>query len=202
MNKQNVKLRDIVYIYSGYQFRKSPPEYSSGNVKYIQMRDINENAALNMEAVICIDIDTNSNTYKSKELQMNDILFKNRGSINTAAIFKHSQTAVASHQFLIIRLQSDIILPEFLQWFLNHSTSQSYFKSNATGTGTPIIQKKVIEDLEVIVPTIVDQKKIIKLSSLLGRYTDLLNKQIEKYSVLINTTLNNYLNKTEGKEND
>lgn len=188
---KKVKLNEIADINSGYQFRKRPPGFSSGDIRYIQMRDIDDSNKIHMDSVIFIDLDEAS--FQSKQLIENDILFKNRGSINNAALYNTEEAAIASHQFQIIRLNSNIILSQYLHWYLNHAIAQSYFKSNTTGTTTPIIQKKVLEELEVIIPSLEDQEKIINLNSLLEKHTDLMKNQIEKYTILINTTLNNYL---------
>jgi len=197
---KKVYLKDIADINSGYQFRKKSPEFSSGDIRYIQMRDVNDYNQINMDSVICVDLDVAS--IQSKQLFENDILFKNRGSIYNAALCNIQEVAIASHQFQIIILKSNMVLPQYLHWYLNHTIAQSYFKSNATGTATPIIQKKVIEELEVIIPSLNEQEKIINLHSLLERYTDLMNKQIDNYSLLINEAISNYLNTIEDKEND
>ena len=192
---KKLKLKEIADISSGYQFRKRPPEFSSGEIRYIQMRDVNDSNEINMDSVIFIDLDESS--IQSKQLLENDILFKNRGSINNAAVFNIEEVAIASHQFQIIRLNSNIILPQYLHWYLNHTIAQSYFKSNAAGTATPIIQKKVIEELEVIIPTLDEQEKIINLHSLLEKYTGLMKKQIDNYAILVNTALSNHLKDNE-----
>ena len=197
---KKVKLKDIADINSGYQFRKRPPEFSSGDIRYIQMRDVNDSNQITLDSAIYVDLDEAS--VQSKQLLVNDILFKNRGSINNAAIFEIKEVAIASHQFQVIRLNSNIIQPQYLHWYLNHTIAQLYFKSNATGTVTPIIQKKVIEELEVIIPSLNEQEKIINLQLLLEKYTGLMKKQVENYSLLINEAMTNYLNRTEDKEND
>jgi restriction endonuclease S subunit len=195
MNKK-YRLRDLAEILTGYQFRKEQPVSSHGSIKFIQMRDIDKDNRINEKSVINVHLDIDDNQLNTRYLLLqNDIIFKNRGWNNTAAIYNLDwPSAIASHQFIIIRPHYNTVLPEYLLWYINNK-AQAYLKSNASGTTTLLIQKKAIEEMEVIVPSIQTQKKIIGIIKLNKRYNELQKRQIELQTIYINKKIDELINK-------
>jgi len=99
-----------------------------------------------------------------------DILFSAKGTKNFAFPYCNKNIpAVASTSFFVIHLQQKfqkIIPPQFLAWLINHPTSQKYLKSHAIGTSMVSISKAVLGDLEISLPSIEMQQKILEISHL------------------------------------
>jgi len=190
---QKKKLSEITEISSGYQFRRNTPEFSEGDIKYIQMRDVNNFDRIDIENVMNVNIDN----FSSKHLlHYNDVLFKSRGTKTTSALFDVEwENAIASHQFFVIRVKKKSLLPEYLVWFMNQEGSQIYFQSNRTGSYIPNVKRKVLEDFFVFIPPIEDQKKIIEVDLLKKKYKELSLKKAELEEKYINSVLSRYLHK-------
>ncbi|MBO7460824.1 MAG: hypothetical protein J6T53_07965, partial [Bacteroidales bacterium] len=62
------------------------------------------------------------------------------------------------------------------------------------GTGSPMIRKEVIENLEVVIPDINTQKIIIEISKLQERENELVNLIQRKKTQLTNQLIINKLN--------
>lgn len=138
-----------------------------GSAIYLQANYFDEHGHLrdNIRPNLVLD-----NKTQRHLLNEGDILFSAKGTKNFAVIIKPKMGAcVASSTFLVLRLKEElkqIVLPEFLVWFLNHPNSLAYLKAHAIGTGLPSISKKTLEGLEIILPSVNTQHNIIIIDSL------------------------------------
>jgi restriction endonuclease S subunit len=80
-------------------------------------------------------------------------------------------------------------LPAYLCWFINQPFSQAALQSKATGTGGRMIGISAIEDLEVVVPSIDVQQKIIEIHQLSIDEQKLMNALAKKKEVLTDAIL-------------
>ncbi|MFD0699993.1 restriction endonuclease subunit S [Myroides pelagicus] len=120
-------------IKSGYSFRGKIEPQVDGAVGILQMKDITADYySFDYEQV------DRSSAYDFKDkyiLQDKDILFVSKGANNYAILF-HQQAfpCVASGTFFVIRVDQSSVVPEFLVWYINQSTVQSYLAERKAGT--------------------------------------------------------------------
>tara|TARA_Y100000590_G_scaffold16019_1_gene19379 strand:+ start:1212 stop:1733 length:522 start_codon:yes stop_codon:yes gene_type:complete len=109
--------------------------------------------------------------------KLGDIIFRSRGQTNTAALLNEDvkSTIVAAPLF---RVRPDIkkVVPEFLLWWINQPSSQSYLASRSKGTMVKMVSKQGLEDLEVNLPSLEQQKKVAEFFSLSMREQQLLEE--------------------------
>lgn len=189
-----VKLKNLVtYLKTGYQFREQIKNEIDGKIQILQMKDIDENNYINKEELFT---KVNLDLHDQKLLINNgDILFRARGYNNYATLVTDltKKTIVPSY-FFIIRVNENIISKEYLTWFLNGKLAQEYFKINSTGSNIPAINKKALESLEIILPSLEKQNKITKINSLHLKEIKILEKIKEKKNILIQAILLKQLN--------
>jgi len=139
---------------------------TDGDVVYLQARHFDENGKLNTE----LHPDLNKSDIKSKHLLLpGDILYAAKGTKNFATHYEAKNIpAVASTSFFVIRIDDSIknISPAYLVWFINHADTQNLIKKQAMGSSIASISKRVLEQLEIAVPTLETQKLILKIASL------------------------------------
>jgi len=159
-----LKLKDIAMVSSGVTFRSRIEASKDGDVRVIQMKDLGDDNFVHLGESICIDY------VKPKPNQLTrrgDIIFRSRGQTYTAAIVNEDveNTIVAAPLF---RVRPDIkkIVPEFLLWWINQPSSQSYFASRSKGTMVKMISKQSLEDLEVNRLSLEQQKKVVEFFGL------------------------------------
>lgn len=134
-----------------------------GDVVYLQSKHFDENGQL----ICTLHPDLSSETISEKHLlKHGDVLFAAKGTKNFATVYLQPNPAVASTSFFVIRLTSQVLLPEYLAWFLNSDTAQSFLKGQAIGSSMPSISKQVLENLEITVPGIEAQKSILQITKL------------------------------------
>lgn len=154
------KLKNIASIQTGVFAKPS----MNGEVVYIQARHFDESGKL----IETLHPDLLWKDINSKHLlQPGDVLFSAKGNKNFAALIEaHHLHAVASTSLFVIRLNNQNILPEYLTWFLNHPDTQQLLKGQSQTTSMASISKKVLDELEISVPDLLTQEKILKINRL------------------------------------
>lgn len=114
-------------------------------------------------------------------LEVGDVLFAAHGSHNTASYIGESFKdlpfkAVATPMFFVLRVRDERLLPEYLAWFINAVPSQRYFQQHAEGTGTKSVRRQCLEGLEVVIPALEAQEKIIALANNINQQQQHINQ--------------------------
>lgn len=137
---------------------------AKGDIAYLQPKYFDELGKLTTN----LEPDLNSVGISEKHiLKQGDVIFAAKGSKNFAARFDLEDIpAVASTSFFVIKIFEKNILPEYLTWYLNHQTTMKYLKSFARGTSIASISKDVLNELEIIVPSLEKQQLIFKIDDL------------------------------------
>lgn len=166
-------LKEISTIQTGV-FAK-PME--KGKIIYLQAKHFDDGGNLKFSLQPDLDYD---DINKKHLLRKGDIVFAAKGTKNFAACFEYSdRLIVASTSFFVIRLEENFhnkILPDFLVWFLNQQNTQKILKGKAIGTSMLSISKVVLEELEVLIPSIEVQKSILQISKLRNNEKELKEK--------------------------
>lgn len=167
MNKK-FKLSDIVNIRSGMVVPKTvnndEMQLTDAYVRMVGTSDYDDdwNLRNDLEANVLIKPSIEKNF-----LQYNEILFNAKGRRFFAALFSNEYSfTIASASFLVLTIQNDDVLPEFLTWYLNHPETLKAFDYKISTQNIPSITKQELGDLEIIIPNFETQKKIVKLDSL------------------------------------
>jgi len=153
-------LKNIATIQTGL-FAKP---VDKGELVYLQSRHFDENGHL--LSTLYPDL-MGDGILEKHILRVDDVLFASKGTKIFAFVFKiNSQLAVASTSFFVLRLTDKNVLPEYLAWLLNSQSIQEFLKRHALGTSITSISKKVLEGLEIPVPALETQKKILGIAKL------------------------------------
>ncbi|WP_394678764.1 restriction endonuclease subunit S [uncultured Sphingobacterium sp.] len=162
------KLSEIVSIRSGMVVPKTvnndEEKLTDAFVRMIGTSDYNDQGVLrpNLEANVLFKPSIEKNF-----LVKNEILFNSKGRRFFAALFDNEYShTIASASFLVLTLQRDDVLPEFLVWYLSHPETLKVFDSKMVTQTMPSITKQELGELEVIIPNLHTQNQILSLDSL------------------------------------
>jgi restriction endonuclease S subunit len=181
------KIREIAKLQTGL-FAKPEPE---GDVTYLQVKHFDESGHL--QDALHPDLKADKVTEKHL-LKQGDILFAAKGAKNFAAVYEsHNPPAVASTSFFVIRFLQSGILPAYLAWYLNHPTTMTFLKEQAMGSSIVSISKTVLDELEIPVPSIEQQKAIVHIATLQQRESWLYRRIEELRAQLIQQQIFNTL---------
>ena len=175
-------LNELADVISGVFLKPSP----EGSVAYVQIKDMltgaPETTAARVEFVPKLE---------HSMLRRGDLLFAGKGATFLCREYKSEMPAVPSTTFYIIRPISERITTEYLCWYLNHPRVVAAVKAAQVGSGTPLIHKPTLEQLEIIVPDLETQRLVVELSGLQQREEMLLKTLAEKRVQLTNQLLYN-----------
>lgn len=180
----------------GLSFRSRIEPEKDGNVALIQMRDLTEGHRLgNPRSLIAID---GKSIPKSHFVKHNDLVFRSRGKTTTTAIIDTEiGKAVVAAPLLRLRVTDENVLPEYLCWFINQSSSQAFLHSRATGTAMVMIGKSALDSLQVPLPSLASQEKIATLAALSDREQALMANLAKKREKQIEQILRDLATKSE-----
>ncbi len=183
-----LKIKQLATVQMGYSFRSRLEASRGGKIAVIQMKDLLQDNTVGCKKLVKVEMKT---VKKHHLTQKGDLVFRSRGQITTAAILLEDPgKAVVAAPLLRIRItKPDKILPEYLNWYISQRDAQIFLTSRAKGTVQKMISKKTIEDLEVYLPTLQQQKNIVELAKLSARERTILSTLSEKRDQYIATIL-------------
>lgn len=146
----------------GYPFRSRLEHDPQGDVAVIQMKDIDDANLLHAEDAIRVSLPKGKTHHL---LRAGDLLFRSRGRSNgTAQVLGGIGAAVLAAPMLLIRPHG--ALPAYLCWYINAPATQAQLASMAEGTSVRMISAEAMKALEVPLPSLDVQQRIVQAAVL------------------------------------
>ncbi|MES1954026.1 hypothetical protein SAHY_05568 [Salinisphaera hydrothermalis EPR70] len=120
-----------------------------------------------------------------------DLVFRSRGEPNTAAVVSDAlvEPAVVIVPLFIVRPDRERVLPEYLAWAINQPDAQRRLAAEAQGTSLRMIPIAVLKNLDIAVPDLHTQKKIVALDALARHEAHLLRQLAVRREQLVSAVL-------------
>lgn len=120
-------------------------------------------------------------------LRNGDVMFMARGFRNFSVLIKEiPDNVLAAACFFIVRPRTEKVIPEYLSWYLNQPPVERYLQRHiGRGVNMPVVQRAVLEGVDVPLPPLEIQRKVADLNELMGREMDLVVRLAEKRKMLI-----------------
>lgn len=192
MNKSNnyFLLKDIGEIQSGYLFKSRVENVKEGNIRVIQLKDMDDSGRLHLDNLAAVKMDNIDQIKNRYRLKKGDVLFKAKSNKNAAGVLNQViGIIIPTVHFLIIKVKDAPVLPEYLAWFMNQKPARKYYEARSAGTTIPIINKKILEGLEIKVPPLKIQKKIVAVFNLFLKEKEIMEQLIDKRKQFIEDIL-------------
>lgn len=180
-------------IASGYSFRGKINSSPKGNLRVVQLKDTeNEYTSIGNDCTLIDAVEVKEKYY----LEKGDILFISKGANNYAIVFELEDQFpfVASSVFYIIKVDTLRAEPHYISWYINKTEVQQYFQAHASGTYSLSINKEVVEDIPIQLPSLEIQKKVAKVAKLAQKeqyiYTALKEKRDQLIEVQLLKSIN------------
>ncbi len=184
-----VKLGDVADVRMGYPFRSRLEPDPCGHVTVIQMRDIDDSSLLQLEEAVKVTLPDSKGRH---QLQTGDLLFRSRGrSYTVAQVAEDIGEAVLAAPMLMIRPRA-MVLPAYLHWYINLPQTQAVLGAMAAGTAVQMISKDALMSLELPVPGMEEQRRIVELAALAQREQALMASIAIRRRQLVEEVLTQY----------
>lgn len=193
-----MKLSDVCDIQTGYTARGRLEAADVGGVPVIALRDFGSDGVVRADALQNVKLTPPDQRYY---VGAGDVVFRSRGEKNTAFALGSDfhEPSVAVLPLMIIRSKNSNIIPEYLAWLINSPRSQSYFDAEAQGTSMRMISKSTLDDLDVVIPEVFVQRKIVEVAGLASRERALLSSLADMRARLVTASLMNIVEGFDGK---
>jgi len=180
-----MRLSKIAKIQSGYISRGKIEPREDGTHFLLQARDVDaERFAYKADSMVRFSPDLSR---KDWVLEPDDVLFMARGTRNYSVLIKEiPEQALAAACFFIVRVSSDQVLPYYLCWYLNQSLVDHYLsRHSGRGVHMPVVRRSVIESIDIPVPPLETQKKIVRMDLLMQKEQELIERLAEQRKKMI-----------------
>jgi restriction endonuclease S subunit len=169
-------------------FSRKVVSQEDGNIKVVQLKDVDDTFGLNRGKLVSVKLDKVSEDIL---LRKGDVLFKSKSLNHTASVFDADLPgpAVPTAHFFIVRPSMEGILPAYLAWFMNQRPAQQYFETVSAGSSVPIVNKKGLENLKIPIPSIRLQEETLEMYRLFLQEKSLMMKLMERRESLITGAL-------------
>jgi hypothetical protein len=168
------KINDIADVRMGFHFRGRVHEEPNGNALVLQIRDVDEAGRFDPESLTPMEIPNVEN----HSLSVGDIVFLARGARRYAFLFSegYRRNIVPAGYFMVLRPKDDRVKPDYLAWAMNQELFQAKIDAVSSGTAVPQITKGSLTELEIDVPDVATQHRIVAIDRLMQRELHLIHK--------------------------
>jgi type I restriction enzyme S subunit len=156
--------------------------YSETGVLLLRNQNIKEGKiALNDVLYINSEFDELN---KSKRLRENDIITVRTGYPGISAVVPKELEGAQSFTTLIIRLNEQKPLSNFLCYYINSEKGKTFFTNNQAGGGQQNVGAKTLERMKIPLPPLPEQQKIAEILSTLDAKIEVIDQQITETQAL------------------
>jgi type I restriction enzyme S subunit len=147
-------------------------------INYIKSEAISYDGKIDKTTFAFIDLDTHNKLLRS-HLQKDDILFSMAGIFlgKSGLVTEDMLPANTNQALAIIRINQDIALPKYVNYFLRQRSIIDYVNNMSGQSAQPNINFQEIASIELSLPPFPEQKAIAGVLSSLDDKIDLLHRQ-------------------------
>jgi len=191
-----LRLKEISNLRTGLvtaRKKASAVDKETFDYKAVTLKSFNRNGCLSIEH---LDGFTAKEQINANYLtQFNDILVRLREPNIAVLIEEDNIDLLIPSVVATIRVESDSVDSKFLTYYLNSTTAKRALNSSITGTAINMVKTKELENLQIKLPSLQEQKKIVEFLDLTNKEIDLLaelrNQKEKYYSEVFNNILKN-----------
>ncbi|WP_407557877.1 restriction endonuclease subunit S [Winogradskyella sp. 4-2091] len=186
------KLGEIADVQFGLYQKKE----MEGSVKYLTSSHFDDDLNPTLFENSFVKLENKDNKFL---LKSNDIILAGKGQRIFAWAYEEKfGKVIPSSLFYIIRTDENQVNGHYLSTILNSSKKQYELTLLGSGSSMISITKKELLDLEIALPPLEEQKKIVKISKLLDEEISITSQILEKKRMFKQGVLNQLLtNKTK-----
>ena len=181
------RLGKVAALSTGFPFRGRVEAQDDGTIPVIQARDIGHLSGSAPNDLMRLHEEAR---YQRHFLKPDSILMQARGERLASDIFKGAVPTIAGQGLFVLKPDS-VLLPEFLLWYLRHPRTRTALLASCRGTRIPFLPKKNLEDLEVPIPPLEQQQKVIELDRIQTEHKRLTKRLLELNDELMNAATYN-----------
>ncbi len=183
-----MKLARACTIQTGFTARGRLDPAEHGNILALQLRDVAANGTIDFNNLTRIYLDAIPEKYL---VRAGEVVFRSRSASMSAAVIDAPLPlpALAVLPLMILRPDPQVLSGAYLAWVINQEPAQRYFEESAQGTSLRMVSRSSLENLEIAVPGLETQERILQIAALAEQERDLADRLSLKRHELIRRML-------------
>ena len=163
-NWQRKKIKEVVPdLHQGLNTAGYKIKFYDEGYPIIQTRNL-ENGVIDLDEKMKFMSKQDWETYKDKyKPKVGDVFLTNIGTIGKTAVVTEEKDYLIHWNIFIFKLDKNILDPFYLKSFLDTPFCFDYYKSFQKGGTVNFITKKMIENLEIPLPPLPEQQRIVSI---------------------------------------
>ena len=159
-----VKLESVAGVYDGTH---KTPKYTSSGVKFVSVENIN-----NLYATKKYISEEDYKNYKIKP-QIDDVFMTRIGSIGICSVVNSNEPLAYYVSLALLRPNHNYIIGKYLKYIIESSIGKKELEKRSLLTAIPIkINKNEIGNIEIPIPPLDTQKRIVDILDNFEKYTN------------------------------
>ena len=157
------KLKDVCYVVTDGVHKT--PKYTDSGVRFISIKNIRAYSPIDFNSYVRYISQADHEDFSKKaKVEINDILFPRIGTMGFAKIVDFEEEVSIFVGLGLAKPNSDIILPKYLEYYMNSDFVYRYSHEKATGSGRKTLSLKFSREMPVFFPKSLDeQKRIVEI---------------------------------------
>ena len=170
-----MKLSELAIVRSGLVLsRKQARERTENRYSLLTLKSIKSDATVSEGDLDVFDAVESLN--KEYLTAIGDVIVRTSTPYTSVLIDEKTAGMVVSSNFVIIRCCNDILLPEYLFWFLNTESVKKDIFKNSAGNMLAAIKPQYFCDMEIALPDLREQKLIANFNMKARKELELLER--------------------------
>ena len=167
-----MKLASLCSILPGYATRARLEPADAGGVLAIQLGDVSAGGSVEPGRLSRVALGDVSSKYF---VAAGDVVFRSRGEATTAAALDESlpEPALVVLPLFILRPDTQQVDPAYLAWAINQKPAQRQLRAGSQGGAMRMVAKSALADLDLPLPELQTQRRIVEAVRLASRQHDL-----------------------------
>ena len=174
-----------------YGINAAAVPYNESLPVYLRITDITEDGKYSKKNIVSVNKADSSSFY----LEKGDLIFARTGaSVGKTYLYNPEDGKLIFAGFLIrIKINSEILNPDFFQYYTQTSFYWNWIRANSMRTGQPGINANEYKKLIIKMPPIEEQIRIAQILSDMDAEIEALEKKLEKYRMIKQGMMQNLL---------
>ena len=147
---------EVCEVVSGATPKTGKPEFWDGNVPWVTPKDLSELGQKYLSDTPRQITRAGLKSCSARMLPAQSVLFSSRAPIGLVAI--NTLPVCTNQGFKSLVPRFDLVSPDFLFWWLK--THEKHIQSKGRGATFKEVSKKIVEDLQIPLPPLAEQKRI------------------------------------------
>ncbi|QOP45863.1 restriction endonuclease subunit S [Sulfurimonas paralvinellae] len=196
-------LKEVVFFQEGPGILKK--QMSKEGIPLLNIRTFNKDETLNLKDTNFLPLETIEKKYSHFLVEENDILVASSGSLGKMAVVRKCDLPAVLNTSIIRFRPNDVLTldREYLKYFLNSDNFSNQYNKAYTGTAIKNFGPTHLKKMNIIVPPLSEQQKIVsKLDNLfekIDKSIALHQKNMDDADVFMGSVLNDIFEELEGK---